>query len=494
MEKTEVQARASVSINDCQSEQIHIPGSIQSFGSLIAFNRENVITRVSDNISQFTGVPADELMGQKLQSLISEEDRAKVAQSLSAIHQSNISLKLKNGKQVHISIHSQGEESFFDLFNSSDMAEAFETVSDFVSAISHAGTQLQLAQIISEEIRRITHFDRVKVYKFDENWNGEVIAESRGQGVPSYLGLHFPESDIPKQARELYVRNGVRVIADVNDKQSLILQTKNAAPLDLSFSFLRSVSPIHLQYLRNMDLSSSMSISLLMKGKLWGLVACHHGRPRVFDSSDEIRFQTISELCSNQLANLKEVEDAVFKGKVFTFIQNVMSELDRTPDLQILVSGENQLDDLIRSTGIAISFNREMYKKNAVPDDQTLHLLVAWLERGSEEVFVCDDLPSRFGQNIGAYACGLLAVKVPAPFSFWIMWFRMEISREVKWAGDPYIPKESSPYGDRLYPRTSFELWKEVKRGRSSPWEAKDIDAARQIARFICNSKAVQVK
>jgi two-component system, chemotaxis family, sensor kinase Cph1 len=478
-----------VTIETCDREQIHIPGSVQSFGSVLVFDTEYNITRASENIEALTNVSAAKLIGAPLSKMLGADQIAQLAEFLKSNEHTNIALTFKSEVNTCGVVRKVGEEYCLDLVQDSNKLDSFNLVRQFVAALSASSTQQDTVEIITKEIRRISNFDRVKVYKFDKDWNGEVIAESRREGMVSYLGLNFPESDIPKQARELYARNRVRVIGDVNGAQSPIVEKRGLKPLDLSFSFVRSVSPIHLQYLKNMSVSSSMSISLFERGKFWGLIACHHETPRTFDFSEEVFYRTISDLCSQRLSSIKLEEEAAQQFRSLSFIQPMMAELDKTEDLQNLLTGSNSLDDLVRATGVAISADSTIYKKNAVPDDATLQMLVSWLDRGSENLFVCDDLPSRFGEYIGAYACGLLAIKIPLPVSFWIMWLRFEVTKEVNWIRDPYQPKETTPFGNRLYPNTSFAIWKESKRGHSAPWQTWEIQAARDLAKFIEGSK-----
>jgi light-regulated signal transduction histidine kinase (bacteriophytochrome) len=169
--------------------------------------------------------------------------------------------------------------------------------------------------------------------------------------MPSHKGLHFPHTDIPKQARELYIRNRFRVISDVEGSQSRIVEEEGLSPLDLSFSFVRSVSPIHLQYLRNMNVRASMSISLFEKGKFWGLIACHNETPRTFTVQEFSLYQTLSQLCSNRLSDLHKLAESEIKLKYLSTIQDIAANLLDSHDLKSLIQKQPPLDELIHSTG-----------------------------------------------------------------------------------------------------------------------------------------------
>ncbi len=490
MAKVELHTRPPASLSDCAHEQIHIPGTIQSFGALVVFDRSKIITRVSANIEELAAIAPSELVGKSINKLISSTDMERLRNAVKEMQRTHVALPSEKGRNLSVVIKSVGDETMIEFLPIDATFDTTQAIQQFVAGISDATTEADLAQAITDGIRSISGFDRVKLYKFDSQWNGEVIAESRRADVPSYKGLHFPESDIPKQARELYVRNKVRVIGDVDDPQFSIIQKVGLEPLDMSFSFVRSVSPIHLQYLRNMDVRASMSISVFHKTKFWGLIACHHQSARIFYGHDEKLYRTISALCSSKIASVLEAEAAAEQARIYGFLQNLLPICESRDPEKLLHDG-TRLDELIRATGLALYIDGRVYKRNSVPDDQTLLRLVEWLDQGMEKFFYCDDLPSRFGQSIGSYAAGILAVCVPGPVKVWVMWFRMELVNELSWAGDPYTPKTGTEFGERLYPRTSFAIWKETKRGRAAPWSANELSAATSLCNLLSRSKLI---
>lgn len=487
VEKFEIHPQPPTTIESCAQEQIHIPGSVQSFGKLIAFNYEFVITRVSENIVSVVGMEAASLLGLRLENFIHPKHVERVQNAL-RMRQHLIRLILLEGGEVYALVQYLGDEFYCDILHEPKNLDPLLATQKFVTALATASTQKQCAQAITDEIRSLTAFDRVNLYKFDSEWNGEVIAESRAEGVPSYLGLHFPESDIPVQARELYIRNRVRVIADVDDAQSPIIQSPGLKPLDLSFSFVRSVSPIHLQYLRNMGVMASLSISIFQSNKFWGLIACHHYSARTFDTGDESFFKTVSMLASARMSAVRTLEEGAELKLSLEVLHNAVKLLEKT-DPKLLFADEIGLKKVVSSTGFALVIDRQITKQGLIPDEPTLHNLVEWLERGSETTFECEDLPARFGATIGERTCGLLASKIQGQERSWLMWFRVESPEEVSWAGDPYHPKASTEYGDRLYPRTSFAIWNETQRGKSLPWQSHEIKTATGLASLLAGSK-----
>lgn len=482
--------KPEVDITNCDQEQIHIPGSVQEFGALIAYRKDGQITRASENVREILDVGAQEIIGQKISTFFNVNELNKVDKSSSELLRPSVVLTLKSGKKVNALWHSSVDEQYLDLLASTaENGELTSTLSSLGIKLSATTSEQQLAQLIADTVREISKFDRVKVYKFDRDWNGAVIAESRKESMPSYKGLHFPHTDIPKQARELYVRNRFRVISDVDGTQSRIVEEPGMMPLDLSFSFVRSVSPIHLQYLRNMNVRASMSISLFEKGKFWGLIACHHESARTFTLQEFSFYQTLSQLCSNRLSDLHKLAESEIKLRYLSTIQDIAANLLDSHDLKSMVQSHPSLDELIQSTGNVFITDGTILRKNATPDNPTLQSLIEWLECGpNEEVFACDDLPARYGHDIGAYACGLLAAKIPNHHKSWLMWLRPEMSKSVDWAGDPFKPSNKSPYGERLYPRTSFELWKETAKGISLPWQPWELEAAGFLAKILGKS------
>ncbi|HEY9679285.1 MAG TPA: GAF domain-containing protein [Drouetiella sp.] len=485
----ELHASPATDVESCAQEQIHIPGSVQSFGSLLVFDYNHCVTRVSQNINQIVGVPAETLLGLHAKELLHVQHQERIRKAFDS-KQNLIRITFANGAEHYALCQYLGDEFYLDILHEPKNLDPVTATQRFVAALSAATTPAQCAQAITDEVRALTNFDRVKLYKFDASWNGEVIAESRADGVPSYLGLHFPESDIPVQARELYIRNRVRVIGSVNDPQSQIVQKTSLPPLDLSFSFIRSVSPIHLQYLRNMDVMASLSISIFQNNKFWGLIACHNRTPRTFDTGDESFFKTVSLLASSRMTAVRMLKDTS-ESKDSLAMQRSLVPMLTKDDPKLLLSSDAGFDRVIPSNGFALVLGEATHCQGVVPEKSALVSLVEWLERGAETTFSCEDLPARFGATIGQNTCGLLAAKIPQQERSWLMWFRVESPKEVSWAGDPYKPTESTEYGTRLYPRTSFAIWNETQRGRSQEWRQSEIQTSEELANLLVGSKLV---
>ena len=476
-------------LTNCDKEQIHIPGTVQSFGAVIAFNGEDQITRASVNACALLGFQTvQDLLNQPLSIILKASD---IENLLGATLSSGWAIHncvTKTGVDVNVLLHDSGAEKYLDIIpvdNSLPFLNTAAILLDFVAKVSKTESVDDLSNLLARTVRSISKFDRVKIYKFDEAFNGEVVAEARDSKVPSYLGLHFPQSDIPKQALELYMRNKVRVIADIEAVKAPIITSGELPPLDLSFSFVRSVSDIHLQYLRNMEVTSSMSLSIFNGNKFWGLVACHHYSARRFTFAEAALYEALCDICSGRLADLDKVERAQIESESLRNVQEMAKNVSSSGKLQTLLQGRPRLQDLLDSTAAIVILDGKIMKTGAAPDDLTITKLAGWLDRGREEIVSFDDLPGRFSEEIGAYACGLLAAKLTDRPKSWIMWLRFEITKEVNWAGDPYKPLEESPYGTRLFPRSSFALWKEIKRGTSAPWLKWERETATTLSQLL---------
>ncbi len=485
--ETEQASLEQLGINNCDKEQIQIPGSVQKFGALICFDEHQRINRCSENLGELLDLNISQLAGQDASIIFEVSDVAEIMKPQKLDWQF-FRVYLRSGIHVDCLRHSHGAESYLDIVPVDPLRKPVDSLlvlREFVSLAHKAESERELSQILADTVRKISRIDRVKIYRFDADWNGEVIAESRDAAMPSYLGLHFPHTDIPKQARELYKRNKVRVIHDVNRAQSKLVDFSDNGPLDMSFSFVRSVSEIHLQYLRNMDVAASMSLSLFADRKFWGLVACHHRTPLSLTFEDAALFESLADIYSTRLTELKKYAVAERRLRSADAVQQLVKHISNNSSITELFEKPGAIHDMIRASGFVIALGGQIVKHGAVPDNPTIDRIVAWLEKGSEHTAAFDDFPDRFSRDMRSYASGLLAAKIESMPNSWIMWLRIEVTKEVKWAGDPYKPSEDTPFGARLYPRSSFEIWKETQEGRSVPWTESDLDGAESIADWL---------
>ena len=345
----------------------------------------------------------------------------------------------------------------------------------------------EFCNIIVKEVRKVTEFDRVMLYRFDEDDHGVVLAEEKREDMESYLGLHYPESDIPRPARKLLSSNWIRLIPDAKavavgmyppvNPQSSITQDKASInqPLDLTHSILRSAYPCHLEYLHNMGVGSSLTISLIKEGKLWGLIACHHQTAKYVPYELRKACEFLGRVVFSEISNREETEDYDYRMRL-AYIQSqlidYMSEAENF--VEGLVGYEPNILDLTNAQGAAICNNGEWTLVGKTPIEEDLNYLVQWLQRNvHEEIFVTDSLAHYYpdADKYKDVASGLLAI--PISQRNYLLWFRPEVIQTVNWGGNPSKPYEHSHSEGtlRLSPRKSFELWKERVRLTSLPWK-----------------------
>ena len=268
-------------------------------------------------------------------------------------------------------------------------------------ALQNASTELEACWIAAKETRRLTGFDRVMVYRFAPDWSGEVVAEAVGDGVKSYLGTHFPASDIPKQARELYTRKLLGFIPDVTYSPVPLLAFKEEPPLEMGQCVLRSVSPIHREYLRNMEVAATLTISLVIRGKLWGMIACHHGKPwsRPFAVRQDCQF--LGQVTAAQIGGCEAAATQTYRFKRTEMLAKLLEQISATGDFaRGLTRRQPNLLDFIESTGAAVLFDDVCLSVGSVPNDSVLIKLRDWL------IATCRGVAFRDPQSVSSLSTG----------------------------------------------------------------------------------------
>jgi light-regulated signal transduction histidine kinase (bacteriophytochrome) len=488
-----------VDLTHCEKEPIHIPGSIQSHGILLALHEPDLlISQVSANVAEVLGIPPAQLLGSPLQQLLGPPSLGHVAEALRSDRpQENNPLPLVVGSRRFDGIvHRHQGATLLELEperageeGAGPLARALQRA---IARIQAAPSMRELCETAAREVRALTGFDRVVLYHFDEEENGEVLAEDKLEGLEPFLGLHYPASDIPRQARQLYILNWLRIIPDREYRPVPIvpaLRPDNQQPLDLSFSVLRSVSPIHLEYLKNMGIRASMSISLVRGTRLWGLISCGHQSPRYISYEVRSACELIGRITAQQIAASEEKEalEARKKQRVLQarLVEGMREETGNV--LSGLLRHPVELLELVGASGVVISSEEERWTAGAVPSPEIVEALIGWLrEQAPGEVFSTKALPRLLPavEPAKGVASGLLAISIPKPVPDYVLWFRPEVIQSVNWGGNPAKPVEVEGPEQRLHPRRSFELWKEVVRSTSLQWSASELEAAASLRRY----------
>ncbi|UDY37531.1 SpoIIE family protein phosphatase [Dermatobacter hominis] len=474
----------------CETEPIHTPGAVQGHGALLVTDADEVVTVASADLSLLATDPRSAL-GRRLDDVLGPgvaevRGRFPVGEPFSAPGPDGttvdvVAIRTDDGLLVEVE-----PPSDVDIRERSGIAT-------MIRRLQSSTTVEDLLDAVVTQVRALTGFDRVMVYRFDEEWNGTVVAEAAAAGIGSFLDLRYPASDIPPQARALYLRNRVRLIPDVEEPSvPLVTGVVGAGPVDLSDAALRAVSPVHIDYLRNMGVRASGSGALVVDGRLWGLVACHHYEgPR--RPSQRLRY-LIDVLCGTA--------SALLGGLVTTAVAVEQVELSDRLDrasAALLDGGTDAVSaldpalglDLVDADGfVVVADGVAVASAGVVPGERSLAALLARLDADGGAVTVTaavdTDLPGLVDRDDGDGTAGLAAVRWREGGSDWLVASRRELVRSVRWGGDP-AHKEVvlEPEGARLGPRSSFEEYVETVRGTSAPWTAAQVAALAELARRV---------
>jgi len=487
-----------------QQEAVNFPSAIQPHGVLLVLKEpELTILQVSQNVKSFLGYAPDRLLNQPLSVLLDPSQLQIVEYHLaSASLQSNSPLKLRVNSLEKIeftgTIHRQDDGLILELEKS--VNPEFNQNLDFYYLTRQATIALNAAQNLAEvckiavhNIREITKFDRVMLYKFYEDHHGSVIAESKREDIESYLGLHYPDIDIPEDARNLFLKNWLRFIFDVNG-EAVDLQP-DVNPLthhktNLKGSWLRSASTCHLQYLRNMGVRSSMTLSLIKNQQLWGLIACHHYTPISLSHEQRSSCEFLAQSLSLELVYKEHNEDYEYKLDLKDIQSRLLESMSNAPSyIEGLMNNEADLLDLVNATGAAICLGDRSFLIGETPDITYVNKFKNNLGYYiGESRFFSTTCLAEIDPEATAYkevASGILAIKVTPSQNQYLIWFRPEVRQTVTWAGNPEETLENSKRADVLCPRQSFELWKETVDLQSSAWKKCEIDAALSLQNSI---------
>lgn len=482
----------------CAREPIHTPGAIQPYGVLLVVEPQSL--QVRERAISHPGLLQQ--FGEPLTQHVSEVFGGVLAPFQGLFQQAVIGSSAHVGA-VHLDGHGRHQllvhRSANDLLveleapvpgQPGSLEELYPAIRELMTGIESAATVEDLCRLAAAHMRRLTGFDRTLVYQFDAGWNGIVVAEDGNGLLPSYLDLRFPESDIPAQARELYRRNRVRLIADNNYTPAPLMRAedhRDAPPTDLSLAVLRSVSPVHLHYMRNMGTGASMSVSLVHEGRLWGLVSCHTVQPRRLPYHVRTACEFMGQILSLQIA-LKEraraIEERVARRSVLV---KLLARMAGDEDfMAALRDDEASLLSLTGAAGAVIVHKGDCLRVGQCPSASDVLALANWLatQQAGQETYCTDHLAADWSPaaHLADVASGVLAVSISQLHDSYLMWFRPEVVRTVRWGGDPR--KEAAP-GVALSPRNSFEAWKETVQRRSLPWSDADCDAAHEMRTAI---------
>ncbi|MBD0273881.1 MAG: GAF domain-containing protein, partial [Acetobacteraceae bacterium] len=492
-------------LGSCDREPIHLLGAVQGFGFLLAAGPDGVVRHASANVVDHLGVPAGEAIGRPLSALLQREAVHDITGALQSLHGTHLTerlfgLPLIAGRPPYdAAVHMApggGEEGAPPLMVVEAEPSAAEprfdpvaTVKGMMARLLSSSSLEDMHERAARQLRTVLGFDRVMVYRFCDDGSGEVVGESAAAHLEPYRGLRYPASDIPKQARALYCRNWLRLIADVGAEPVPVLSAAAgpdgaaAAPLDLSSSVLRSVSPVHVEYLRNMGVAASLSVSIMRGSELWGLLACHNSAPKVPSFQRRSAAELFGQLYSLQVESMERTQASRYEAEARAAHDRLLASATGEGDVVgSLARVADELRALVPCDGAAVCSGDRIETSGEAPDRRGMvELLHSLSDISTSRVFATDSIAERHppAARYADRAAGMLVIPISRTPRDYLIFFRKELVRTVVWAGNPAKAAESG--GARLHPRRSFEAWRQTVRGRCAPWTAPELRAAESL-------------
>jgi light-regulated signal transduction histidine kinase (bacteriophytochrome) len=501
IDKRDPPAFGEADLSNCDRELIQHPGSIQPHGALLVLEANAPrILQASANVGDVLGFTVDELIGSSIEILGGDLPAQVWTKVLAGVRASPQPLRgyiERDGTRRGFGalIHRNGADAVILELEPVDLVAALSLARDLPqrlpAAVERLGAAPTLDALAAETVsiyREIAGYDRVMFYRFDADGHGEVVAEAKEAHLEPYLGLHYPESDIPQRARELYLRNRVRVLVDVNYEPVPLaprLFPPTGSELDMSLCWLRSMSPLHLQYLKNMGVTATLVVSLVREGKLWGLIACHHYSPKPLPYSLRTACDLVGEIVSTRLAVLENFSQVRTTALVRRLEGRLIEATWTRGEWQrALLEDSRDLLRMVDATGAVLVYDGEVLTAGDVPSTEAVRSLVDWVATHATggvyaSATLARDVPSFAA--LADTASGVLAIELSRPDGEYLLWLRGEQVHEVRWAGNPHKPALPGNDPRDLSPRRSFAVWTERVRGTARPWSPAEVNTARAV-------------
>ncbi len=500
-------AFGDATLSNCEREQIHLAGCIQPHGALISVHEiDQTILQASANARAFLGLDTP-LPGLRLRALgpdLYRRAREMPAEPDFIPYVARCRLADPR-RMVNALMHrTAGGELVIEFENAASLADPLADVERALETIIAAGSLSSLCDATAHVFKEITGYDRVMIYRFDEEGHGEVFAETRKPELEAFLGNRYPASDIPQIARRLYVRNRVRILADVQYAPAPLVPSASpltGEALDMSLCFLRSASPIHVQYLKNMGVSATLVVSIMVGEKLWGLISCHHYSPRFLPFEMRSFCELIGEAVGMRIAALESFVRGQCELAARRLEQKMVESLSRDGDWRgALFDGARSALLPLGASGAALVFEGRIQSIGEAPSSEQIRALANWLaSRFVDGFYATASLAAEAPQfaALAGSAAGVAAARVSGDASELLIWFRRERVRTITWGGKPFKSPSDDDDPSELSPRRSFAQWHQIVEGTSDPWSGADIATARMIgasvADVIVQFRAVQI-
>ncbi len=496
MSQSESTTAQATALTNHDRKPIHIPGSIQPHGVLLALSIQLEILQVSNNTQVYLGKEPKDLLGQPLSYLLDPQQVEIVKQCLVK--------KIGSANAFKVLINTLDEERSFDAIahrieeavilelepTSSESEVSFlsfhSLAGEAIAKMQSTSNLIEFLHLVAEEVQKIIGFDRVMVYQFDESEAGSVVAEVKREDLSPYLGLHYPATDIPTQARELYTRCFLRFLPDLTTEPIKLVPTENSTEylhLDLSYSVLRSFDWCCSEYHQNMGVKALLVISIIQEQKLWGLISCHHQTPKYISYEVRKMCEFLGQIVSSELAHKISHSEWDYKVKLKSLQSEFLESISQADNfIDALIKPEIRLLDLVSASGAAVCLDNEITLIGTTPNIHEVRALIEWADtQVSDNLFSTDSLPKLYPEALifKDTASGLLLLRISKVRRYYILWFRPEVLQTVHWAGNPQESIQAQTDGSyTLSPRKSFEQWQETVRLTSLPWKVCELESA----------------
>jgi chemotaxis family two-component system sensor kinase Cph1 len=488
----------------CGSLPLHLINQIQPYGLLLVVKRSDFsIIQVSENIETLIGLLPKEVVNKPLAQLVTGAQFEKLAEKFSRDIDGKIPLRFTfktTAKQVDFLALVQAKDDYLLIELEQSAPEAngylftdiYQEIKFAMAEINAAETVVDISNRAIAELKRLSGFDKIMVYKFDEDWNGEVIAESTDEHFESYLGLRFPASDIPKQARMLYLKNPYRLIPTRDYTPVKIYPVINPLTesfVDLSNCNIRSVPAVHLEYLKNMGVMASMSTAIIKDEQLWGLISCHHKTAKYLNYEICSVFELMGGIISNRVSSLENKEHLNVASKLQEIRSKLVEQvyLDDNP-ITGIINYDTSILDLLDCCGAAILYQKKMQTIGNVPDRYEIKDLVLWLQANkTDSLYTSSNFPAVY-DNAASFAeigSGIIVLPIHEEKGEYIIGFRPEVVQSVNWGGNPNEAINFEKNSLTYHPRNSFKIWKQTLKQCSLPWSEDQLLIAENFRNFL---------
>ena len=516
--------RHGISLTNCDHEPVQTPGCIQAHGLLLVLRLADlVVTQVSENCARWTGLSVHQVLGSGLSEVVGEAAALRIAevvstQALECNPCYALTSRLPGSPEgvgvMDMTIHTAGGVLLLELEPGGRDAPVVGQDSDYVSMVRRTIGQLEAArslaefcEVVAREARSITGLDRAMVYQFHADDSGEVVADARREDLPSWQGLRYPAADIPRPAREIFKKIGVRPLPDAQGElceMVPLLNPDTGHPLDMTYCALRGASVMYTEYLQNMGVAATLTMPILRDGALWGLIACHHYTPTALPYPLRSAAEFLAQIASLEIVGAELREHLQYRTHLDAVHLAVLARSAGDGQLSVMGQATPGLLDGIHADGVAVLQRTHWQTAGLTPSEQQLNPLAAWLRERIDQaqsplqVFASDALAAAYppASAFAALASGVLATAVSKyADSALIIWFRGEQVQTYNWAGNPHEkPTAFGSQGARLTPRRSFDLWQEQVRGHSTPWLNVETEAAQRLQRMVLDLVVVRAK